>query len=86
MLRHSRGVQQFRFPKNKREKRVKSFTFPCSDRTLYRTTANRLPSGEAQPVEFSVHGAIAKHYGIDEDKLPASHAATLDYIQAAAGG
>ena len=42
--------------------------------------------GEAQPVEFSVHGAIAKHYGIDEDKLPASHAATLDYIVAAAGG
>jgi len=42
--------------------------------------------GEAQPVEFSVHGAIAKHYGIDENALPASHAATLDYIVAAAGG
>jgi hypothetical protein len=42
--------------------------------------------GEAQPVEFSVHGAIAKHYGVDENKLPASHAATLDYIVAAAGG
>jgi hypothetical protein len=42
--------------------------------------------GEAQPIEFSVHGAIAKHYGIAEDKLPASHAATLDYIVAAAGG
>ena len=42
--------------------------------------------GEAHPVEFSVHGAIAKHYGIDEDKLPASHAAALDYIVAAAGG
>ena len=42
--------------------------------------------GEAQPVEFSVHGAIAKHYGVDETRLPASHAATLDYIVAAAGG
>jgi hypothetical protein len=42
--------------------------------------------GEAQPVEFSVHGAIARHYGVDENKLPASHAATLDYIVAAAGG
>jgi hypothetical protein len=42
--------------------------------------------GETQPVEFSVHGAIAKHYGIDENTLPASHAATLDYIVAAAGG
>lgn len=42
--------------------------------------------GEVQPVEFSVHGAIAKHYGIDESSLPASHAATLDYIVAAAGG
>ena len=42
--------------------------------------------GEPQPVEFSVHGAIAKHYGVDEDKLPASHASTLDYVVAAAGG
>ena len=42
--------------------------------------------GEAQPVTFSVHGAIAKHYGIDEANLPESHAATLDYIVAATGG
>ena len=45
----------------------------------------RLP-GENNPVTFSVHGAIAKHYGIDEAHLPESHAATLDYIVAAAGG
>jgi hypothetical protein len=45
----------------------------------------RLP-GEAQPVEFSVHGAVARHYGVDESKLPASHATTLDYVVAAAGG
>jgi hypothetical protein len=45
----------------------------------------RLP-GESSPVTFSVHGAIAKHYGIDEANLPEPHAATLDYIVAAAGG
>lgn len=45
----------------------------------------KLP-GESQPVIFSVHGAIAKHYGIDPANLPASHAATLDYVVAALGG
>ncbi|MBI4473467.1 MAG: hypothetical protein HY646_12425 [Acidobacteria bacterium] len=45
----------------------------------------RLP-GEAKPVVFSVHGAIAKHYGIDEGSLGDSHAATLDYVVAAVGG
>lgn len=42
--------------------------------------------GETQPVIFSVHGAIAKHYGIDESRLPESHAATIDYVVAALGG
>jgi hypothetical protein len=42
--------------------------------------------GESQPVMFSVHGAIARHYGVDETKLPESHAATLDYVVAATGG
>lgn len=42
--------------------------------------------GETQPVAFSVHGAIAKHYGLDESSLGEPHAATLDYIVAAAGG
>ena len=42
--------------------------------------------GENNPVVFSVHGAIAKHYGIPEGALSESHAATLDYIVAAAGG
>ena len=42
--------------------------------------------GESQPVMFSVHGGIAKHYGVDETKLPESHAATLDYVVAATGG
>ena len=42
--------------------------------------------GEERPVNFSVHGAVAKHYGIDEGKLGASHATTLDYVVAAAGG
>ena len=42
--------------------------------------------GESQPVMFSVHGGIAAHYGVDETKLPESHAATLDYVVAATGG
>ena len=42
--------------------------------------------GERNPVAFSVHGGIAKHYGVDETKLGESHAATLDYIVAATGG
>jgi hypothetical protein len=42
--------------------------------------------GEAQPVMFSVHGEIAKHYGIDDSRLPESHAATIDYVIAALAG
>jgi hypothetical protein len=42
--------------------------------------------GEERPVTFSVHGAIAKHYGIDEAKLTESHAATIDYVVAATAG
>jgi hypothetical protein len=45
----------------------------------------RLP-GEAQTVAFSVHGAIAEHYRIDPAVLGESHAATLDYVVAAAAG
>ena len=42
--------------------------------------------GEPGSVQFSVHGAVAKHYGVDEGKLGESHATTLDYVVAAAGG
>ena len=42
--------------------------------------------GEAEPVVFSVHGAIAEHYKMDPAKLGEPHAATLDYVVAAAGG
>ncbi len=42
--------------------------------------------GEAVPVIFSVHDEIARHYGVDETKLPEPHAATIDYVVAAAGG
>jgi hypothetical protein len=45
----------------------------------------RLP-GEPQPVVFSVHGDIARHYGRDPSQLGESHAATLDYVIAALGG
>ena len=42
--------------------------------------------GEAQPVMFSVHGAIAEHYKIDPATLTSSHASTLDYVIAATAG
>jgi hypothetical protein len=42
--------------------------------------------GEENPVVFSVHGAIAQHYGIAESSLTESHAATIDYVVAAAAG
>ena len=42
--------------------------------------------GEAQPVSFSVHGAIAEHYKVDPANLGESHAATIDYVIAAAAG
>ena len=42
--------------------------------------------GEAQPVAFSVHGAIAQHYKVDPAKLEGSHAATIDYVIAATAG
>ena len=42
--------------------------------------------GEAQPVVFSVHGAIAQHYKVDPSKLNESHASTIDYVIAATAG
>ncbi len=42
--------------------------------------------GEAQPVTFSVHGAIAEHYWIDRATLRESHAATIDSVVAATTG
>jgi len=41
--------------------------------------------GEAAPVLFGVHGAVAEHYG----RAPGTfepHATTLDYVVAAAAG
>ncbi len=42
--------------------------------------------GEAQPVIFSVHGAIAEHYKMDPAKLTESHSSTIDYAIAATAG
>jgi hypothetical protein len=42
--------------------------------------------GEANPVVYSVHGAIAEHYKIDLAKLKESHAATIDYVISATAG
>ena len=40
---------------------------------------------EKEPVPFGVHGAIAKHYGVDPD-VADPNATTIDYVVAAAGG
>lgn len=42
--------------------------------------------GEANPVIYSVHGAIAEHYKIDPTKLKESHASTIDYVISATAG
>lgn len=45
----------------------------------------RLP-GEARPVIFSVHGAVAKHYGVRAEDFGDSHATTIDYQVASVAG
>jgi hypothetical protein len=40
---------------------------------------------ESEPVAFGVHSDVAEHYGVDADQFP-PHAATLDYVVAAAAG
>ncbi|HUO35404.1 MAG TPA: hypothetical protein VMU43_10470 [Candidatus Acidoferrum sp.] len=42
--------------------------------------------GEPQPVIFSVHGDIAKHYKVDPAKIQDSHTSTIDYVIAATAG
>lgn len=42
--------------------------------------------GEARPVVYSAHGAIAEHYKVDAAKLGESHAATIDYVISATAG
>jgi hypothetical protein len=42
--------------------------------------------GEASPVVYSVHGAIAEHYKVDPASLKESHAATIDYVISATAG
>jgi hypothetical protein len=40
---------------------------------------------EPAPVLFGVHGAVARHYGVDPGQHE-PHATTLDYVVAAAAG
>jgi hypothetical protein len=40
---------------------------------------------EPAPVLFGVHGAVARHYGVDAGQHE-PHATTLDYVVAAAAG
>ncbi len=41
--------------------------------------------GEAKPVMFGVHGAIAEHYKVPPDAFP-PQATTIDYVIASTGG
>ena len=42
--------------------------------------------GEPAPVKFSVHGAIAAHYGRSPEEIEEPHASTIDYVVAATAG
>lgn len=42
--------------------------------------------GEASPVKYSVHGAIARHYKVDPTTLEESHSSTIDYVISATAG
>lgn len=42
--------------------------------------------GEAKTVIFSVHGAVAQHYGVRAEDLGESHATTIDYLVASVAG
>jgi hypothetical protein len=42
----------------------------------------QLPA-EPAPVLFGVHGAIARHYGLDPATIKEPHATTIDYVIAA---
>ncbi len=43
-------------------------------------------AGESHRVAFSVHGAIAAHYGVKAAEIVEPHATTIDYLVAAVGG
>lgn len=43
-------------------------------------------AGEANPVVFSVHGAIADHYGVKAEDFGEPHATTIDYLVASVAG
>jgi len=42
--------------------------------------------GDSGPTTFGVHGAIARHYGLESMAGFEPHATTLDHVIAAAGG
>lgn len=42
--------------------------------------------GEKNPVTFSVHGAVAEHYGVNAADFGEPHATTIDYLVAAVAG
>ncbi len=41
--------------------------------------------GNSEPTYYSVHGAIAEHYGVAADSVPV-HATTIDHVIAATAG
>ena len=57
----------------------------CLERKVGPLRIAHLP-GESQPVAYSVHGAIAKHYKVDPAQLQESHSSTIDYVISATAG
>jgi len=43
-------------------------------------------AGESKPIAFSVHGAIADHYGVKAADIGEAHATTIDYLVASVAG
>lgn len=44
----------------------------------------RVP-GREEPITFGVHGAVADHYGVEQEDFPPD-TTTIDYLVAATGG
>jgi hypothetical protein len=75
----------FKREKDKGMSEIVYISKSCVERRAGPLRVAYLP-GESQPVIYSVHGAIAKHYKVDPEKLKESHASTIDYVISATAG
>lgn len=72
----------------RKEKHLSDIVYVSKSRIERRQGPLRIAQlpGEAQPVIYSVHGAIAEHYKMDPAKLEESHSSTIDYVISATAG